>query len=722
MRDEQDSGAAQEAAKLRARVRQLTTLVDAVREAIIIIRGGTIVFANAYMHHLGGHTLAEIAGRSFLDFVHPDDRPLVAERHRQRLMGQDVPSVYDLRILTREGEPRWIQVSTTTIDWDGIPAHVALLTDIEARKRAEESLQHTMARQEAIIWERTRSLQEANERLEAEILERIRAEENLRRLNESLLQEIKERRQATERLEEAKRRALESSRAKSMFLARMSHEMRTPLNVILGMSRVAQRDAPEGCNTRPMEMIAEAGQTMLRVIDDLLDISKIEAGRMTLDENRFDLPGFLKGLRDSHATLFKAKGLQLELEIRPGTPAFVVGDRARLGQILHNLLSNALKFTATGGAEIEAGPLEPGETCMEQSEGRLGLVFKVKDTGMGIPADRLNKIFDSFEQADETIGRRFGGTGLGLSISRHLARLMGGEVRVESTEAQGTTFVLTVPMVPTEEEDEECVAVQEDDFIRPLDILLAEDSDLNAETVEALLAPQKHRLTRAGNGREALEILRNRRFDVVLMDIQMPEMDGLEATRAIRKSSDIPSGADVPIVAMTAFGMEQDRRRIMQAGVTDYVPKPVNLERLTRVLAKCVGKDRQAEDQNPSHAEASDRIDDWGRARQEALENMGGRKDLLHRLSQVFLRDTPRDLEALDMALAEGRVKDAARHAHSIKGNALNIGVGAVAKAAKNVELALGRGRDLKELRRDLEKAVEAAAGLLAAEGIEPAA
>jgi len=407
-------------------------------------------------------------------------------------------------------------------------------------------------------------------------------------------------------------------------------------------------------------------------------------------------------------------------EAAPDVPEWLLGDAGRLGQVLGNLVGNALKFTPAGSVTVAA---TLAKTSRNAPAGSVTVRFVVRDTGIGIPADKQKTIFESFSQADDTISRRFGGTGLGLAICRRLVGLMGGRMRLKSVPDQGSEFFFTARFAPSVGQSETPPPSPSPE-LPPLDILLAEDSDLSAEMIQAFLTPKGHHVVRASNGEEALRILAQRRFDLVLMDIQMPVMDGIAAARAIRAGAVPGAASTIPIVALTAFGAAHDRERILQSGVTEYLSKPVNLDRLLDVLARCLGlgpepQARVAPGPVPAGADAA-AID---AGRDVALANLGGDLELYNVLVGIFLRDTPADRRALEAAQAAGDVPRVALCAHSIKGNAAIVGATPAADQARELEQAAraGQREALGPLVQALGVAVDRTLAGFAAKGHLPA-
>jgi signal transduction histidine kinase/CheY-like chemotaxis protein len=374
-----------------------------------------------------------------------------------------------------------------------------------------------------------------------------------------------------------------ASVAKSQFLANMSHEIRTPLHGLIGMTDLAI-DMPSGPDQHQyLELVRQCGTSLLTVINDILDISKIEAGRLQLDAVSFSLRQFLSATTPVLTIGAKQKGLQLELTVHPDVPDALVGDSSRLNQILLNLGGNAIKFTERGGVFISID-------CEELRPYSAVLRFSIKDTGIGIEAEKLDTIFEVFSQADSSITRRFGGTGLGLAISSNLVSMMGGRIWVESTPQVGSTFHFTAEMAldPTVKPASPAPAPAAPPANppvehRPLHILLAEDNVVNQLVATRILERRGHSVVKASNGEEVLARLSRETFDAILMDVQMPVMDGLMATQKIREHEAMTK-AHVPIIALTARAMQEDESICLDAGMDAYLSKPLQPDALLRML------------------------------------------------------------------------------------------------------------------------------------------
>jgi PAS domain S-box-containing protein len=640
---------------------------------------GTIVKVNAAFASMLDTDPSSLEGMNVTGLFYPEDREEVREYHLTRYASDVKEDFFERELHFMQGRSGIFENSVSRVDIPGQPPQMlCILRDVTERKRHAQELAR------------------AKEAAEAGNRELIAANRNLEETGR-LAREMADRAEAL-------------SAAKSDFLANMTHEVRTPLNGILGMTGLALETQLQNDQREYLELVKSSAEALLSLVNDVLDFSKYEVGKLGLDCVEFSLRTVLRDVLRPLALRASAGGLAFESVVDDRVPDGLIGDPLRISQVLRNLAGNAVKFTSQGKISVRVR--------VESTEGsKVTLCFSVADTGIGVPKEKHRMIFEPFTQADGSTTRKYGGTGLGLSICSGVVELMKGRIWLDSEPGQGSTFHFTVPLeLATAAQGNEPIPATADaqHYVkRPLRILVAEDNSVNQRLAARLLEREGHSVTIAGSGQEALESfelhqLAHTQFDLILMDVQMPDMDGLQATARIREK-ECGSGHRVPIVAMTAQAAEGDRMRCLESGMDAYVAKPVYVPELMKMIESVVpgGNSMNADFRSESSSVEAQlqQLDE-----SLALSRVGGDIDLLKEVVELFLDDYPSTFEKIKGAVASHDARALEHHAHSLKGSVATFGANRAFEAAFALEKQ-GRSGELagaSDCVLELESALEA--------------
>lgn len=525
-----------------------------------------------------------------------------------------------------------------------------------------------------------RDITETEKNIQQMKMANMRAEASAIELNEY----IENVQQAQFETMKAKIKAEEASQAKSEFLANMSHELRTPMNGVLGMCELLLNSTLNGKQKENAEIIYKSGNDLLSILNDILDISKIEAGELELEFVPFHVSTAIREIHQLFLPRAHDSGLEINVEQGDNIPPTIIGDLGKVQQIFRNLISNALKFTERGSVTILVNVIE--------EEGAPYLYMAVKDTGAGIPFDKLEAIFEKFTQANTSVTRKFGGTGLGLAISQHLSYAMGGTIGVDSVENEGSTFWFTIPLEVSEDDMKAVNLYEQSSDVSNLslpthiNILVVDDHPVNRIFANKLLTKLGFaNIEMAENGKEALEKIAKNNYDIVLMDCQMPEIDGYKATTMLREKEEQANSARLPVIALTANAMLGDREKCLKSGMDDYLSKPIKAEKLTALLKKWIGYSEdsyradkikvgtQKIDENPVDMEHLEAFTDGDHEEEKELYNM-------------FIEHADNSVTILETKCGSDENEAWRKEAHKIKGSAANLGANDLSEICKTAE------------------------------------
>ena len=660
---------------------------------------GQILFINHAVKKLFGKSFEQCIGKNAFDYLEPEDRTSAKKNISRWIQEKQKHVVVENKMRIHDNCIKHF-LWNINFYWstdDEKPTLNCIARDVSELKKAGKILQEQKA-----------LLQTAHDDLEQRVESRT---SELRKANDQLKKEIEERKQAEialveseKKLTKAKEEAERANSSKSIFLANMSHEIRTPISGIIGASEMLLLSNLSDDQKETIGMIKNSAASLLAIINDILDLSKIEAQKLEIICEDFDLYETMKNNLKPFSVEVHQKGLEMTLNIHPDVPQYLNGDPHRLGQVIRNIAGNALKFTDDGQIIITVKNLY-------NEIYPVHLMFSVSDTGQGIPEDKIPELFKTYSQVDNSPKKKRKGTGLGLSISKKIVELMGGRIWAESQPGKVSTFYFTVVFEKSQTDiSKKPVGIQYEidrQQMAPLRILLAEDNKLNQKFVSCLLNQAGHQVSSVNDGNEVLEAMEQMRFDLILMDVQMPELDGVSATKMIRTTQNEKINSDIPIIALTAYAMKGDREKFINAGMDDYITKPVNFNELKWIMTRVLNtRSKNFSENSIPSTEQGNRLPSLDR--QTGLHRVKGKAELLNELYQMYIADLPELMNKMKHAVENSDFQTLSNTAHRLKSTSGTIGAVQSQHLSHQIEIA-SRNHNLNKVHQLFPELVEEA-------------
>lgn len=723
-------------------------LMKASREGILFHHQGIIIDVNERMEEITGYKLEEMADRSIFEFIPEEDHVKVIEKIKSRDQ-----SPYVCRIMKKDGSLIFAEIFGKHQQYKGKEVRVAVINDITQRLKVEEekkeqqlllnsildnlpmniymkdregrylfinqyAAEALQVKREEIIGKTYKEIFPEGYYVEVERGDQLAWSEgeyfsedkiSFKGIEKHLLVgkfiislnsndpvllgyslDITERKKMEENMESAKKQLEESILAKERFISIMSHEIRTPMNAVVGITNLLLQQVKDNEQKEYFNALKISSENLLKILNNVLDLSKIDSGKVSFEEIDFNLRSHIRKVKELFAFKAAEKNLKVKIDIDYDIPEIVKGDPHRLSQVLVNLLSNALKFT-------EEGDITMGVRMLDEDEEKVHLMFSVEDTGIGIPEDKLQSVFESFTQADSDITRKYGGTGLGLTITKKLIELQGGRIGVESTLGKGSKFMFDLYFPKSKLKRDIVSEFQAVSDFTGLQVLVVEDNNMNQLVVSKFLEKKGIKTMVAVNGKEAIDIVKKNKFNLILMDLQMPEMDGYQTSKYIR---DILNQKEIPIIAFTASYSSDIEKKVMAAGMNDYIVKPFEPAYFYSIIEKHTGKKNKAMD---TIHEESNPV--YGNINLNYLRDASaGNDSFIKEMITIFLKQTPVTLEKLSVLSDAKEWEEFRKLIHKMKPTVAMMGMKDAENLVKSIEKKVKLSMELETIGEELKK------------------